>query len=67
MACKNFPPAHPRTMKGDFRMSEKLRADIGQSQEPPPDDRGRSTEEDDLMTFDEYLDAFDRDTESMYS
>ena len=45
-------------------MNEKLRTN---SQEPPPDDRGRSTEEDDLMTFDEYLDAFDRDIESMYS
>ena len=52
---QKLSPAHSRTMKGDLSMEKTLRADFGQSQEPPPDDRGRSTEEDDLMTFDEYL------------
>lgn len=41
-------------------MSEKLRADIGQSQEPPPDDMERRTEEQEGEgTFEELLDEID--------
>ena len=37
-------------------MSEKLRADFGDLQEPPPNDMERSTEEqEDLGTFEELL------------
>lgn len=53
---RELHPQPSRTMKGDYFMEAKPRVSIGQSQEPPPSDAERSTEEqEDLGTFEELL------------
>lgn len=64
--AREFFPSPSRTMKGDIFMREKLRADTGQSQEPPPSKAERRAEEqEDQGTFEELLAEADEIDENL--
>ena len=64
--AREFFPSPSRTMKGDIFMREKLRADTGQSQEPPPSKAERRAEEqEDQGNFEELLAEADEIDENL--